>query len=142
MGNYQLFDEGIDGLLNRLETLGSPNAQQFKDDFDNFVYEYGSRGPNEWESPHLETDPSIPLRTLDQVRKQPDEKNPQNGADNASKDRQQVVEEVRKKLAEVGDDELIGVLKRSRRCESNGFTERAKQVWCVSSMKAEWQSGN
>ena len=44
-----LFDEGIDGLLNRLETLGSPNAQQFKDDFDNFVYEYGSRGPNEWE---------------------------------------------------------------------------------------------
>ena len=91
-----VFDEGVDGLLDRLETLGSPNAQQFKDDFDNFVYEYGSRGPNEWElSAHTwETDPSIPIRTLDQVRKQPDEKNPQNGADSASEDRQQVVEEI------------------------------------------------
>ena len=124
-----LFDEGIDGLLNRLETLGSPNAQQFKDDFDNFVYEYGSRGPNEWElSAHTwETDPSIPLRTLDQVRKQPDEKNPQNGADNASKDRQQVVEEVRKKLAEVGDDELIGVFEGALvGANQMVFRERAK----------------
>ena len=124
-----LFDEGIDGLLNRLETLGSPNAQQFKDDFDNFVYEYGSRGPNEWElSAHTwETDPSIPLRTLDQVRKQPDERNPQNGADNASKDRQQVVEEVRKKLAEVGDDELIGVFEGALvGANQMVFRERAK----------------
>ena len=124
-----LFDEGIDGLLNRLETLGSPNAQQFKDDFDNFVYEFGSRGPNEWElSAHTwETDPSIPLRTLDQVRKQPDEKNPQNGADNASKDRQQVVEEVRKKLAEVGDDELIGVFEGALvGANQMVFRERAK----------------
>ena len=124
-----VFDEGVDGLLDRLETLDSPNAQQFKDDFDNFVYEYGSRGPNEWElSAHTwETDPSIPLRTLDQVRKQPDEKNPQNGADNASKDRQQVVEEVRKKLAEVGDDELIGVFEGALvGANQMVFRERAK----------------
>ena len=58
----EVFDEGVDGLLDRIETLDSPNAQQFRDDFDNFVYEYGSRGPNEWElSAHTwETDPSIP----------------------------------------------------------------------------------
>ena len=124
-----VFDEGVDGLLDRLETLDSPNAQQFRDDFDNFVYEYGSRGPNEWElSAHTwETDPSIPIRTLDQVRKQPDEKNPQNGADNASKDRQQVVEEVRKKLAEVGDDELIGVFEGALvGANQMVFRERAK----------------
>ena len=125
----EVFDEGVDGLLDRIETLDSPNAQQFRDDFDNFVYEYGSRGPNEWElSAHTwETDPSIPLRTLDQVRKQPDEKNPQNGADNASKDRQQVVEEVRKKLAEVGDDELIGVFEGALvGANQMVFRERAK----------------
>ena len=124
-----LFDEGIDGLLNRLETLGSPNAQQFKDDFDNFVYEYGSRGPNEWElSAHTwETDPSIPLRTLDQVRKQPDEKNPQNGADNASEERQQVVEEVRAKLAELGNEELVGVFEGALvGANQMVFRERAK----------------
>ena len=124
-----VFDEGVDGLLDRLETLDSPNAQQFRDDFDNFVYEYGSRGPNEWElSAHTwETDPSIPIRTLDQVRKQPDEKNPQNGADSASEDRQQVVEEVRAKLAELGNEELVGVFEGALvGANQMVFRERAK----------------
>ena len=124
-----VFDEGIDGLLDRLETLDSPNTQRFRDDFDNFVYEYGSRGPNEWElSAHTwETDTSIPLRTLDQVRKQPDEKNPQNGADSASEDRQQVVEEVRAKLAELGNEELVGVFEGALvGANQMVFRERAK----------------
>ena len=124
-----VFDEGVDGLLDRLETLDSPNTQQFRDDFDNFVYEYGSRGPNEWElSAHTwETDPSIPIRTLDQVRKQPDEKNPQNGADSASEDRQQVVEEVRAKLAELGNEELVGVFEGALvGANQMVFRERAK----------------
>ena len=124
-----VFDEGIDGLLDRIETLDSLNAQQFRDDFDNFVYEYGSRGPNEWElSAHTwETDPSISIRTLDQVRKQPDEKNPQNGADSASEDRQQVVEEVRAKLAELGNEELVGVFEGALvGANQMVFRERAK----------------
>ena len=124
-----VFDEGVDGLLDRLETLDSPNTQRFRDDFDNFVYEYGSRGPNEWElSAHTwETDPSIPIRTLDQVRKQPDEKNPQNGADSASEDRQQVVEEVRAKLAELGNEELVGVFEGALvGANQMVFRERAK----------------
>ena len=124
-----VFDEGAGGLLDRLETLDSPNAQRFRDDFDNFVYEYGSRGPNEWElSAHTwETDPSIPIRTLDQVRKQPDEKNPQNGADSASEDRQQVVEEVRAKLAELGNEELVGVFEGALvGANQMVFRERAK----------------
>ena len=124
-----VFDEGVDGLLDRIETLDSLNAQQFRDDFDNFVYEYGSRGPNEWElSAHTwETDPSIPIRTLDQVRKQPDEKNPQNGADSASEDRQQVVEEVRAKLAELGNEELVGVFEGALvGANQMVFRERAK----------------
>ena len=124
-----VFDEGVDGLLDRIETLDSLNAQQFRDDFDNFVYEYGSRGPNEWElSAHTwETDPAIPIRTLDQVRKQPDEKNPQNGADSASEERQQVVEEVRAKLAELGNEELVGVFEGALvGANQMVFRERAK----------------
>ena len=124
-----VFDEGVDGLLDRIETLDSPNTQRFRDDFDNFVYEYGSRGPNEWElSAHTwETDTSIPLRTLDQVRKQPDEKNPQNGADSASEDRQQVVEEVRAKLAELGNEELVNVFEGALvGANQMVFRERAK----------------
>ena len=125
----EVFDEGLDGLFDRIETLDSPNAQQFRVDFDNFVYDYGSRGPNEWElSAHTwETDPSIPIRTLDQVRKQPDEKNPQNGADSASEERQQVVEEVRAKLAELGNEELVGVFEGALvGANQMVFRERAK----------------
>ena len=124
-----VFDEGVDGLLDRIQTLDSLNAQQFRDDFDNFVYEYGSRGPNEWElsAQTWETDPSIPLRTLDQVRKQPDAKNPQYGADSASEDRQHVIEEVRSKLAELGNDELVGVFEGALvGANQMVFRERAK----------------
>ena len=124
-----LFDDGIDGMLDRLESLDSSNAQKFRDAFHEFLYEYGSRGPNEWElsAQTWETDPSIPLRTLDQVRKQPDAKNPQYGADSASEERQHVIEEVRTKLAELGNEELIGVFEGALvGANQMVFRERAK----------------
>ena len=124
-----LFDDGIEGLLDRLETLNSINAQQFRNSFYEFLYEYGSRGPNEWElSAHTwETDPSIPLRTLNQVRKQPDAKNPQNGADSVSEDRQDVVEAVRSKLADLGNNELVDVFEGALvGANQMVFRERAK----------------
>ncbi len=124
-----LFDDGIEGLLDRLKTLNSINAQQFRNSFYEFLYEYGSRGPNEWElSAHTwETDPSIPLRTLNQVRKQPDAKNPQNGADSVSEDRQDVVEAVRSKLADLGNNELVDVFEGALvGANQMVFRERAK----------------
>jgi pyruvate,water dikinase len=64
---------------------------------------------------------------LNQVRKQPDGKNPQNGADSASEDRQYVVEEVRGKLAELGNDELVGVFEGALvGANQMVFRERAK----------------
>ena len=124
-----LFDRGVDGLLDRLKTLKTASTEKFKNDFYHFIYEYGSRGPNEWElSAHTwETDTSIPLRTLDQVRKQPDDKDPSIGAARASDDRERVVREVRIKLEELGNEELIGVFEGALvGANQMVFRERAK----------------
>ena len=60
--------------LSRL-TLGSP---EFDAAFADFLYEYGSRGPNEWESrsPSWETRPALALAAIDRMRVSPDSANP------------------------------------------------------------------
>ncbi len=107
----EAFDQGIDGLRERISSLATPAASAFLEAFDDFLYNYGSRGPNEWElSSHTwETDPNIPLITIDRVRNQDDGKDPAQGARKSAAEREVLVEEVRTKLSEIGDEELIGV---------------------------------
>ncbi len=52
--------------LSRLD----PTGDQFRAGFDAFLFEYGSRGPNEWESrsPTWETDPNLALVAIDGMR--------------------------------------------------------------------------
>jgi pyruvate,water dikinase len=60
--------------LSRLP-LGTP---EFDAAFADFVYEYGSRGPNEWESRSAswETRPALALAAIDRMRAAPDSANP------------------------------------------------------------------
>ena len=60
--------------LSRLD----PDSQEFADQFAAFLYEYGSRGPNEWESrsPSWETRPALALAAIDRMRQAPDSANP------------------------------------------------------------------
>lgn len=60
--------------LSRLD----PNSKEFADAFEAFLYEYGSRGPNEWESrsPSWETRPALALAAIDRMRVSPDSANP------------------------------------------------------------------
>ncbi|WP_419910847.1 PEP-utilizing enzyme [Candidatus Poriferisodalis sp.] len=77
-----LFDEGPAGLAERLAAAGagepSGDAAAFNEAFDSFVYEFGSRGPNEWEMscPTWETDPDIALAAIDRMRLAPDDAEP------------------------------------------------------------------
>lgn len=52
--------------LSRLE----PTGEQFREGFEEFLVEFGSRGPNEWEarSPTWETDPNLALAAIDRMR--------------------------------------------------------------------------
>ncbi len=69
------FEKGITGLIDRLSHSESPAASEFLKAFEHFVYEYGSRGPNEWEarSPSWETRPELALNAIDRMRLAGDE---------------------------------------------------------------------
>lgn len=84
-----LFDAGINGLSVRLRAAAAEDAGRdggargevaaFVVAFDEFLAEFGSRGPNEWEmrSPTWETHPDMALASIDRMRLTPDEDNPQ-----------------------------------------------------------------
>ena len=60
--------------LSRLE----PDSHEFAKGFEEFVFEFGSRGPNEWEtrSPSWETRPALALVAIERMRKAPDSADP------------------------------------------------------------------
>lgn len=108
------FDTGIDGLLDRLRATaaaGDAHVGEFVSDWDAFVHEYGSRGPNEWEisAETWETNPKLGLAMLDRIRQQADDESPQKRAEKVAAEREALTVEVRAKLAEIGNDELIGM---------------------------------
>lgn len=69
-----IFDDGIPGVWQRLQTAasdaGGGEAAAFADAFRAFVAEFGSRGPNEWDTAFdtWETDPELALALIDRMR--------------------------------------------------------------------------
>ena len=68
------FDAGLDGLLERLHK----EHPEFATTFDNFVYEFGYRGPSEWDPgvDSWETKPELPLALIDRLRQLEDSASP------------------------------------------------------------------
>ena len=106
----EIFDSHSDSLLDELKKSDSEEVARFLEAFNEFVYEYGSRGANEWESSSetWETDPSIALKAIDQVRSQNDDRSPVIASERLGRERENLIEEVRKKLNEMDNDELTG----------------------------------
>ena len=104
------FDAGSDGVLERLAADGSTEATDLLADWDAFIAEFGSRGPNEWDirAASWETKPALPLAALDRLRHQTDDESPHARHDAVAAQRVAVTEEVRAKVA--GNDELSGML--------------------------------
>lgn len=73
-----IFDAGNSGLDGRLRADGSDDAKGFVEAFDEFLYHYGCRGPNEWEtrSPTWETHPNLALAAIDRIRLSPESSAP------------------------------------------------------------------
>jgi phosphohistidine swiveling domain-containing protein len=72
------FDEGTSGLLDRLAGSADPAVRTFLEGFDDFLYRYGSRAPNEWDlrSDSWETRPELALVAVDTVRTAGDQADP------------------------------------------------------------------
>ncbi|MCH2670385.1 MAG: PEP-utilizing enzyme, partial [Gammaproteobacteria bacterium] len=103
-----IFDSHPESIFEELNKSDSEEAVKFLEQFNRFLYEYGSRGANEWElsSETWETQPSIALKAIDQVRSQDDDRSPEIAAERLASEREDLVEEVREKLKEIGNDEL------------------------------------
>ncbi len=76
-----LFGAGTVGLNERLRgaaASGDADATGFVEQFDDFLYHYGCRGPNEWEarSPTWETEPDLALAAIDRMRLSDDSQAP------------------------------------------------------------------
>ncbi|WP_116997201.1 PEP-utilizing enzyme [Desertimonas flava] len=103
------FDEGVDGLLERLAGSDDAAAGDFLEHFGQFIGEYGSRGPNEWEisSETWETRPEIVLAALDRIRFQDDGESPRARHARLAAEREATAAEVRAKVSPLGE-ELAG----------------------------------
>lgn len=123
------FDAGVDGLLDRLASDGGADAAAFLSAWDQFIVDFGSRGPSEWEmsSPTWETKPELALGALDRTRMQRDEESPLVRNKAKVDERAAKIEEVRAAVAALGNEELVGQLEGAIVATNQlGFRERTK----------------
>lgn len=101
------FDAGVPGLLERLSGNGAGGG--FLDEFDTFIDQFGSRGPNEWESRNhtWETRPELALAAIDRMRLADDSQSPELGQQRMAEERERVVAEISAMLE--GDPETQGI---------------------------------
>ena len=72
------FEAGVHGMLDRLRGSSAPDVAAWLEQFEAFLYNFGSRGPNEWEtrSNSWETHPELALSAIDRMRISPAEMAP------------------------------------------------------------------
>ena len=123
------FDAGVPGVLDRLAASGSPEAKDFLEGWAQFIIDFGSRGPIEWEISvdTWETRPELVLVALDRVRFQSDDESPRNRNARQAAERERATAEVRAKVAALGNDELVGQLEAAIvAAHQLAFRERTK----------------
>ncbi len=102
------FEKGVAGLDERLRASDDAGSKRFVAAFDDFLYEFGSRGPNEWEmrSPTWETRPELALAAIDRMRLTPEIDAPQKHNEAMATDRAALAAHITEQLA--GDPETQG----------------------------------
>ncbi len=95
------FESGTDGLAERLRADHSPEVGAFVSKLDEFVGEFGSRGPNEWDihSHTWETQPDLVLAAIDRMRQTDDSAAPIGHHASAEAERVRLGDEIAAMLA-------------------------------------------
>lgn len=102
------FDAGPDEVLSLLESTGGEDATRFLADFEQFIFDHGSRGQNEYDprAPSWELKPRIALAAIDLMRRSEESQAPLVRNTTSLAERDRVVAEIREKVA--GDAEAAG----------------------------------
>jgi len=105
------FNAGVAGLLGRLQASSNADAKKFVADFAQFIVEFGSRGPNEWEisADTWETKPEYALVVIDRIRLQSDAESPKIRNARKAEERKALTADIRAKVKPLGE-ELAGQL--------------------------------
>ncbi|MET3862607.1 phosphohistidine swiveling domain-containing protein [Dietzia sp. 2505] len=74
-----IFESGLSTALEAIETSDEDDVKTFRTEFDDFLYKYGSRAPNEWDirSDSWETNPVLALLAINGMRLSPDDADPE-----------------------------------------------------------------
>jgi pyruvate,water dikinase len=103
------FEAGLDGLLDRLRASSDADAVAFVAQFDQFLFDFGSRAQNEYDlrSESWEVSPHIALAAINLMRKSDDSKSPAVRHEASVAECERVLADVRAKIA--GDPETAGM---------------------------------
>jgi rifampicin phosphotransferase len=103
------FQGGPDDVLERLRASDAPEAREFLDRFEDFLFEYGARAQNEYDiyATSWEVRPRIALAAIDLMRRSDASQAPTNRNTAAIAERDRIVAEIREKIA--GDPETAGL---------------------------------
>lgn len=108
------FDSGTDGLVQRLAADDDPDVRAFTAALDEFLVEYGSRGPNEWDihSHTWETKPELVLAAVERMRGADDSAAPSGHHAAAEAGRVRLGDEITAMLAgdPVAQDQFVAAL--------------------------------
>src|SRR5262245_5671298 len=109
------FDAGADHVIAQLEAERGPDEQHFLEQFSKFLFDYGSRGQNEYDprAPSWEVKPRIALAAIDLMRRSDDSQAPAIRQTASVHERNRLAADIREKLA--GDAETAGMFEAALR---------------------------
>ncbi len=118
------FERGLDGLRDRVRS----SHPEFSAAFEQFLYDFGYRGPNEWDmgSDVWETKPTLPLGLIERMRLLDEDQSPSSRAADQQRLADAAMTEAR---AHIGDDaEALGMLDAAVKSMHRfaGYRERGK----------------
>ncbi len=135
------FDKGVVGLLDRLRGSADADAAHFLAEVDDFIYEHGSRGPNEYDiySWSYETKPDLVLSSIERLRHADDDADPVRGEASGAAERERLTEHFRTLFADNAEAlatfnaalHSAGVFMSAReRCKCNNIRTIAEVRMC------------
>ena len=97
-----MFEQGLDGLGERLASSAGSTGLSFMGDVAEFVYAHGSRGPNEWDpyNSTYETRSELLYSAIDRLRRNDDTADPKQGEARNAAERERVTGVLATKLAD------------------------------------------
>jgi pyruvate,water dikinase len=120
------FDGDLDGLLERLQKSGSPDAQRLLAAIDTFQYDHGGRGPNEWDiyQPSYETRPVMLLQAIEVARGADDDADPALAVERGAAERRRLIDKYEAAFAE--SPEALGAFQTAVRSASVWMAARER----------------